>query len=244
MKKLMIIAGIVLLSLNVSLAQTAVNQRIPLIGSETPSFKASSTNGEISFPQDFGSNWKILFAHPRNYTPVCSSEILELAHRQEEFKALNTDIVVVSTDRLSSHRSWKSAMEEISFKGKDPVKIQFPLVEDQTYSIANSFGMLDSAYDTGQNIRGVFFITPENKVGAFYFYPNQVGRNMDEIKRTLLALQTTYNDNKVVLPANWQQGDDVMVNYIEAKEKDKNGNPDAAQGFYSLSWFMTYKKSK
>lgn len=244
MKKLMIIAGIVLLSLNVSLAQTAVNQRIPLIGSETPSFKASSTNGEISFPQDFGSNWKILFAHPRNYTPVCSSEILELAHRQEEFKALNTDIVVVSTDRLSSHRSWKSAMEEISFKGKDPVKIQFPLVEDQTYSIANSFGMLDSASDTGQNIRGVFFITPENKVGAFYFYPNQVGRNMDEIKRTLLALQATYNDNKVVLPANWQQGDDVMVNYIEAKEKDKNGNPDAAQGFYSLSWFMTYKKSK
>lgn len=244
MKKIMIIAGIILLSLNISLAQTQVNQRIPLIGSETPSFKAQSTNGQISFPQDFGSNWKIVFAHPRNYTPVCSSEILELAHRQEEFKALNAEIVVVSTDRLSAHQSWKAALEEISFKGRENVKIQFPLVEDQSYTIANSFGMLDSTADTGQNIRGVFFIDPENKISAFYFYPNQIGRSIDEIKRTLVALQTTHKDTKFVLPVNWQLGDDVMVNYLDPKEKDADGNPDEAQGFYSVSWFMNYKQVK
>ena len=244
MKKMLIIAGIILLSLNISLAQTQVNQRIPLIGSEAPSFKAQSTNGQISFPQDFGSNWKIVFAHPRNYTPVCSSEILELAYNQDKFKTLGTDIIVVSTDRLISHHDWKAALEDVSLKGREKVKITFPLVEDPTYTIANSFGMLESKSNIGQSIRGVFFIDPENKIRAFYFYPNEVGRNIDEIQRTLVALQTNYRDNRVVLPANWQLGDDVMVTYLDENNKDVNGNPDPAQGFYNLTWFMTYKKAK
>jgi peroxiredoxin 2/4 len=242
MKKMMIIAGIILLSLNVSLAQTQVNQRIPLIGSEAPSFKAQSTNGQISFPQDFGNNWKIIFSHPRDYTPVCSSEILELAYNQNKFKTLDTDLIVVSTDNLQSHHDWKAALEEVSFKGRENVKIHFPLVEDPTYTIANSFGMLDSRNNVGQSIRGVFFVDPENKIRAFYFYPNEVGRNIDEIQRTLVALQTNYRDNRVVLPANWQLGEDVMVPYLNEKEKDASGNPDAAQGFYSVSWFMNYQQ--
>jgi len=242
MKKMMIIAGIILLSLNISLAQTQVNQRIPLIGSEAPSFKANSTNGQISFPQDFGNNWKIVFAHPRDFTPVCSSEILELAYKQDVFKALDTELIVVSTDRLQSHKGWKAALEEISFKGRKNVKIHFPLVEDPTYTIANSFGMLDSRTNIGQSIRGVFFIDPENKIRAFYFYPNEVGRNIDEIERTLVALQTNYNDNRVILPANWQLGDAVMVPYLKPNEKDASGNPDSAQGFYSVNWFMNYKQ--
>ena len=244
MKKIMIIAGIILLSLNISLAQTQANQRIPLIGSEAPSFKAHSTNGQISFPQDFGSNWKIIFSHPRDFTPVCSSEILELAYQQKEFKEMNTEIIIVSTDRLESHQGWKAALEDLSFKGRDPVKISFPLVEDPNYSIANSFGMLDSKNNTGVSIRGVFFIDPENKIRAFYFYPNEVGRNIDEIKRTLLALQTNYDNNRVVLPANWQLGEDVMVPYLEPNEKDASGNPDSAQGFYSVNWFMNYKQAE
>jgi peroxiredoxin (alkyl hydroperoxide reductase subunit C) len=244
MKKMLIIAGIILLSLNISQAQKEVNQRIPLIGSEAPSFKAQSTNGQISFPHDFGSNWKIIFSHPRDYTPVCSSEILELAYQQKGFKALNTEIIIVSTDKLESHKGWKAALEELSFKGRDPVKISFPLVEDPTYSIANSFGMLDSKNNIGQSIRGVFFIDPENKIRAFYFYPNEVGRNIDEIKRTLLALQTNYDNNRVVLPANWQLGEDVMVPYLNEKELNAAGDPDPAQGFYSLTWFMTYKQAQ
>ena len=242
MKKMMIIAGIILLSLNVSLAQTQVNQRIPLIGSEAPSFTAQSTNGQISFPKDFGSKWKIIFSHPRDFTPVCSSEILELAYQQNEFQAMNTEIIVVSTDGLEAHHDWKVALEELNFKGRDAVKINFPLVEDKSYVIANSFGMLDSKSSAGQSIRGVFFIDPENKVRAFYFYPNEVGRNVEEIKRTLVALQTNYNDNRVVLPANWQLGEAVMVPYLEPNEKDASGNPDAAQGFYSVNWFMNYKQ--
>ncbi|MFW5663624.1 MAG: peroxiredoxin [bacterium] len=243
MKKLMIVAGIMLLSLNISLAQKKVNPRIPLIGSEVPSFKAQSTNGQLSFPKDFGTNWKIVFSHPRNFTPVCSSEILELAYQQKEFKALNTEIIVVSTDELEAHHDWKAALEEIKFKGRDAVKINFPLVEDKSYVIANSFGMLDSYSSTAvQSIRGVFFIDPENKVRAFYFYPNEVGRNVEEIKRTLVALQTNYNDSKVMLPANWQLGEDVMVPYLDDTQKDTQGNP--LLPYYKVAWFMTYKQAK
>ncbi len=245
MKKMMIIAGLIILSLNISLAQkqNEVNPRIPLIGSEAPSFEANSTNGEISFPADFGSNWKIIFAHPRDYTPVCSSEVLELAYKQDEFKALNAEIIVLSTDGLEAHHGWKSNLEEITFKERVPVKINFPLVEDPSYKIANSFGMLDSKNNPGQSIRGVFFIDPENKIRAFYFYPNEVGRSIYEIQRTLIALQTNYADNRIVLPANWQKGDDVMVSHLDVKERDADGNPDMKQGFYHVSWFMNFKKS-
>ncbi len=241
---MMIIAGIAFLLLNVSLVQAQVNERIPLIGSEAPSFKANSTNGQISFPEDFGRKWKIVFAHPRNYTPVCSSEILELAYHHDKFKEMNAQIIVVSTDRLISHRDWKAALEEISFKGREKVEIEFPLVEDPTYAIVNSFGMLDSRADVGESIRGVFFIDPENTVRAFYFYPNEVGRSIDEMQRTLLALQANYNDARVMLPADWKPGDAVMVPYLEPEEKDANGNPDKEQGFYSESWFMNYKNVK
>jgi peroxiredoxin 2/4 len=246
MKKLMIIAGIVLLSMNIALAQKKLNERIPLIGSEAPSFKANSTKGQISFPKDFGSNWKIVFSHPRDFTPVCSSEILELAYHHEKFKALNTELIVVSTDKLSLHNDWKASLEEVKYKGREAVKINFPLVEDPNYSIANMFGMLDSSTDVGQSVRGVFFIDPKNKVRAFYFYPNEVGRNIDEIQRTLVALQTTDadKDKRVVLPANWQQGDDVMLTSLGEKEKSADGNPDSAQGFYNAAWFMTFKKAK
>lgn len=248
MKKMMLIAGIILLSLNISRAQTEPNQRIPLIGSETPSFKANSTNGKISFPKDFGKNWKIVFSHPRDFTPVCSSEILELAYQQDEFARLGADIIVVSTDKLSSHNSWKAALEEVNYKGRETVKINFPLVEDTSYFIANSFGMLDhsgkKAGESGQSIRGVFFIDPEDKIRAFYFYPNEVGRNVEEIKRTLVALQTNYKDKMALLPANWKPGEDIMVPYLHDSDKDADGKPDLTKGFYNLNWFMTYKKAK
>ena len=136
MKHLSIIVGIMLLSLNVLTAQTRGSQRIPLIGSKAPTFRAPSTNGPVSFPGDFGDKWKILFAHPRDFTPVCSSEILDLAFRQKEFKELGTQIVVVSVDKMVSHLSWKADLEEINFKGRDKVKIEFPLVIDSSHAIS------------------------------------------------------------------------------------------------------------
>jgi peroxiredoxin 2/4 len=242
MKKVILIAGALLLSINVSLAQIVVNQRIPLIGNDAPIFSAMSTNGQISFPGDFGKSWKIIFSHPRDFTPICSSEILELAHQQKDFTRLGAEILVISTDRLSSHQSWKSALEGVNFKGRDPVKIKFPLIEDPTFKIANSFGMLDSQTNVGQSIRGVFFIDPENKIRAFYFYPNEVGRNITEIKRTLVALQTNHDNKRTLLPENWQPGDDVMISYLNDEEKEGLGKADS--NLYNITWFMTYKKDE
>ena len=103
MKRLIMIAWLLVLLASISMAQKLGNQRIPLIGTLAPSFKSQSTNGPVSFPEDFGKKWKILFAHPRDFTPVCSSEILELAYRQDEFNQLNTQLIVISVDKLVSH---------------------------------------------------------------------------------------------------------------------------------------------
>jgi peroxiredoxin 2/4 len=257
MKKLVFITAIIFLTLNISPAQqsldpllsqnvsppqTGLNQRIPLIGDEAPSFVAMSTNGQVSFPEDFGENWKILFAHPRNFTPVCSSEILELAYHQDEFKQLGTKVIVISTDNLDSHHLWKVALEDIKPNERESTaKIKFPMVADPTYEISNKYGMLESTISPGQNIRGVFYIDPENKIRAFQFYPNEVGRSIDELKRTLVALQTNYRDNTALLPVNWTPGDDVMVPYPESYELEISDNPES--GFYRLSWFMIFRKN-
>jgi peroxiredoxin 2/4 len=241
MKKLVLITAVIFLSLNIFPAQQRINPQIPLIGDEAPPFNAMSTNGQISFPEDFGEKWKIIFAHPRNFTPVCSSEILELAYNQEAFKRLGTNIIVVSTDEIKLHHIWKAALEEVKpIERESTVEIEFPIVEDPGYTISNKYGMLESEVSPGQNIRGVFFIDPENKIRAFQFYPNEVGRSIDEIKRTLVALQTNYRDNTALLPVNWMPGDDVMVPYPESYEDLE----DQESAYYRLTWFMIFRNNE
>jgi len=244
MKKLMMTTAVLLFSLGLLWAQprseyrTGVNQRIPLIGSEAPAFKAQSTHGEINFPKDFGSTWKVLFAHPRDFTPVCSSEILELAHQKDAFDKLNASIIVISTDELQSHRDWKAALEEVDFKGRGATSIDFPMVADASYAVVNKYGMLDSQSEVGQSIRGVFYIDPENRVRAFTFYPNEIGRSIGEVKRTLQALQTQHANERLVIPANWQPGEDVMLPYLTDEDKRAMTGPNPR--VRSLNWFMNY----
>ena len=223
-----------------SMAQSGSSQRIPLIGSQAPSFKAPSTNGPVAFPGDFGDQWKILFSHPRDFTPVCSSEILDLAYRQEDFKALHTQILVLSVDRLVSHQSWKRDLEDIDFKGRGKVKINFPLVVDSSYAISYKYGMVDTQSRSGQSVRGVFFIDPGNEVRAFQFYPAEVGRNTDEILRTLMALQAHDSHQDIVLPVNWRQGDDFMKTHLTPEDKLELKQPDPS--IYYINWYMIYKK--
>jgi peroxiredoxin 2/4 len=216
------------------------NNGIPLVGFDAPSFTAQSTNGNINFPEDFGNNWKIIFAHPRDFTPVCSSEILELAYKQEEFYHLGVNLIVLSQDNLPTHLSWKAALEETPYKGRDPVKIHFPLVVDYNFEISLLYGMVHPGENKpGSNIRSMFIINPENKVRAILHYPNEVGRNIDELKRTIVALQLVDNGN-VVTPANWKPGDDVMIRGLNPSEEERSGNPDTI--LYQYSWFMTFKR--
>lgn len=240
MKLLRIFCGLLITVSTVSMAQTGSSQRIPLIGSQAPSFKAPSTNGPLSFPGDFGDRWKILFAHPRDFTPVCSSEVLDLAYRQDDFKALNTQIVVLSVDRLVSHQSWKGDLEEIDFKGRGRVKIEFPLVVDSSYAIAYKYGMVDTQTRSGQSVRGVFIIDPANVVRAFQFYPAEVGRNTDEILRTLTALQAHDSHRDIVLPVNWHEGDDFMKTNLTPEDKVELKLSDP--NIYYINWYMIYQK--
>lgn len=220
---------------------TAQENPYPLIGAKAPSFTANSTNGKIHFPEDYGNNWKIMFSHPKDFTPVCSSELLELAYNQDSFEEMGVKLVVLSTDILEQHNSWKSALEEISYKGRDPVKINFPIIADDDLKVSTLYGMIHSPASVSQNIRGIYIINPDNEIKSILFYPNEVGRDIDELKRAVSALQTTYVDNSVVTPANWEVGDDVIVPVLSQAEK--NNLNSANSDYYQLSWFMTFKKS-
>ena len=152
---------------------------IPLIGDNAPSFSAETTSGQINFPVDFGQKWKIIFSHPHDFTPVCSSELMTLAQMQSDFEKLNVQIVVVSTDELKMHNLWKKEIESTVFKSKQPVKVNFPLIDDHTWAIAKKYGMIHNSVSKTKDVRGVYIIDPENKVEAIIFYPMNLGRNMD-----------------------------------------------------------------
>lgn len=240
MKKIALLALVVWCFSLRSDAQHILRQRIPTIGSKAPSFKAPSTEGEIAFPEDYGKQWKILFAHPRDFTPVCSSEILELAHNKEEFTTLNTQLIVVSVDKMASHKHWKADLEQVNLDGRGMVSIDFPLVVDSSSTISYKYGMTDLFATSKHTIRGVFFIDPENKIRSFLFYPNEVGRNIDEIIRLLKALQAQQANPNNVMPANWQPGKEVMIPELTPADKEELQKPNPSIHF--INWYMIYKK--
>ncbi len=243
MKMRLILFGLILLCSG-NLWSQKKGANIPMIGDEAPSFTAETTLGTLNFPADYGRKWKILFSHPRDFTPVCSSEILTLAHMQDDFDRLDTKLVVISTDTLVKHFMWKQALEETSYKDKAPVKILFPLVDDNRLTISKEYGMLHLPVSTTKDVRGVFIINPENKIEAIYFYPMNIGRNMEEIKRTLVALQTSgKGKDHVLTPANWQLGDDVMVPQFPYTAKELKENPNLKDSYYNVGSFMWFKKS-
>jgi peroxiredoxin 2/4 len=234
---------IVLLSFSVSQIWSQENNtnRIPLIGENAPAFTAASTNGLITFPDDFGSKWKILFSHPADYTPVCSSEILELAQMQQDFDEMNTKIAIISTDILEKHYSWKKSLESLNYKNRPPVKIEFPLIADNNWTVSKEYGMLHSPSSSTKDVRGVYIIDPANKIRAIFFYPMQVGRNMDEILRTVAALKTA-DKEEVLTPANWKPGDDVMMPYVRSADEAENLGTGQDLDKYKVSWYMLFKK--
>ena len=215
------------------------NFRIPLIGEQAPAFSAQSTNGLVNFPDDFGRSWKVLFSHPQDFTPVCSSELLELANHQADFDKLGVKLVVLSADPLSTHKDWKKALEELNYKNRGKVTIKFPLVDDERLVVSKKYGMIHSANNSTRDVRGVYIVDPENVIQAIYFYPNSVGRSTEELLRAVTALQTAAK-NKVMTPADWKAGNDVMVPFLPSADNRKA--PADTKDVYSVSWFMTFKK--
>jgi peroxiredoxin (alkyl hydroperoxide reductase subunit C) len=274
MRKKFTLTSILFLVLAYTFAQKDTLTRIPLIGEDAPAFIAETTNGILNFPSDFGKKWKILFSHPADFTPVCSSEILELAYMQNDFDQLDAKLVIISTDQIARHFAWKKALEDVSLKNREPVKIKFPFLDDNNRMVSKSYGMISPKVNDTKAVRGVFIIDPENKIASVNFYPMSVGRNIEEIKRSLIALQTTQKQ-QVLMPANWKPGEDVMLPYISENQRvqlastttptDEFSQIDAdilspyfdeyrdtakpyynieSPDIYSLNWFMFYKKNK
>lgn len=215
------------------------NFRIPLIGEEAPSFTTETTAGIINFPSDFGSNWKLILSHPMDFTPVCSTELIELANLQDEFEDLGVKIITVSTDPLETHKQWKKVLEQIDYKEYPRQKINFPILDDSQLVIAKLYGMIHRESDNNRDVRGVFIIDPDNKIRAEFFYPMEVGRDMNEILRSVIALQTA-DRNKIMTPANWNTGNDVLVPF-PLKTNMSEINTESGE-YYQLSWFLIFKK--
>jgi peroxiredoxin (alkyl hydroperoxide reductase subunit C) len=222
------------------------NFRIPLIGEQAPSFTAETTNGTLNFPSDFGKSWKILFSHPQDFTPVCTTEILELAHLQGELDKLGVKIAIISTDPVETHVQWKKSMESLDLNNNGTVKIKFPLIGDDDLKVAKLYGMIHPESNTTRSVRGVFIIDPDNVIQVIYFYPTNVGRNTDEILRTVAALETSAKQStaasKVLTPVNWNPGKDLLVS-IPPKAQESKASTDVPQGYYSPAWYLWFKKA-
>ena len=232
-----------LMAANQVFSQDTKEVRIPLIGETAPSFTAESTNGKITFPDDYYGKWKILFSHPAAFTPVCSSELIELAEMQNDLEKMDTKVIVVSTDGLNSHIAWKKSMESLRYKDRETPKINFPLISDNGLEVSKKYGMIHSYSSTTRDIRGVFIIDPNDKIRAIFFYPMNVGRNMDEIKRTVMALQMADGKN-ILTPANWLPGNEVLIpapkTEADADKLAAKKDPDLRE----LAWYMWFKKMK
>lgn len=218
--------------------------RLPLIGDKAPSFKAKTTQGDINFPKDYEGKWVILFSHPADFTPVCTTEFMTFGSMAEDFKKLNCELIGLSIDSHYSHIAWlRTIKEKIEYKGMKNMEIMFPVIADLTMEVAKAFGMLQPGASDTQAVRAVFIMDPKAIVRAILYYPLSNGRNMDEVMRLLQAMQKSDKDG-VATPANWRPGEDVIVpppgSCGVAKERMESQDPN----IYCLDWFMCFKKEK
>lgn len=224
--------------------ENVVQTTMPLIGDDAPSFKAKTTNGEINFPQDYKGKWVILFSHPADFTPVCTTEFMTFATMEEEFKKMNVSLIGLSIDSIYAHIAWlRTIKEKIEYKGMKNVEVKFPLIEDLKMDVAKKYGMVQPNASTTQAVRAVFIIDDKAKIRAVLYYPLSTGRNIDEIKRMIIAMQKADRET-IATPANWQPGDDVILPPPGSCGSAKERVEKQEEGKYCLDWFMCLRKDK
>lgn len=178
---------------------------LPRIGDKAPDFTATTTNGEVTFSEFNKDSWVLFFSHPADFTPVCTTELSEFAREEEFFKERNTKLIGISVDSIHSHVAWLQNIKE-----NVGVDIKYPLIADLDGSVSRKFGMLHPGEHSTSTVRAVFTIDPKGTIRSIIYYPLNVGRNIEEIKRQLVALQTA-DENGVAIPVNWQENDKVIV---------------------------------
>ena len=216
--------------------------RMPLLGEKVPSFKARTTHGVINFPDDCKGKWIVLFSHPADFTPVCTTEFVAFQKRFEEFEKLNVQLIGLSIDQVFSHIKWVEWIKE-----KLGVEIKFPIIADDTGEIAKMYGMIHPGKGTN-TVRAVFIIDPNGVLRATLYYPQEVGRNIDEILRLVKALQTS-DKYGVALPANWPNNEligdrAIILPATDEKTAKERLERAAKKEIECYDWWFCYKELK
>jgi peroxiredoxin (alkyl hydroperoxide reductase subunit C) len=206
---------------------------LPKIGDPAPDFTAMTTHGELTFSKWAEGKWVVLFSHPADFTPVCSTELTEFGRRSAEFDQRGVRLIGLSVDSVHSHLAWHQNLAKIL-----GVKLPFPLIADSTRAVAELYGMIHPGASATLTVRALFIIDPKRVVRAVIYYPLNIGRNVDEVVRALDALQTA--DGKgVACPVNWKPGDKVIV--PPPKTEKEVEDRLALQGVERLDFYLTKK---
>jgi peroxiredoxin 2/4 len=214
---------------------------MPRIGAKAPSFKAVTTQGEINFPDNYAGSWVILFSHPADFTPVCTSEFMTFASMEDKFAQINCKLVGLSVDGLYSHIAWlRTIKEKIEYKGMKNVEVKFPLIEDITMEVAKKYGMIQPGESSTKAVRAVFVIDHAGTIRTIIYYPLSLGRNFNELYRIVVALQTA-DAFSVACPADWQPGDDVIVPPAGSCGVAKD-RMEGKEDMQCYDWFFCTKK--
>ncbi|NLJ24567.1 MAG: peroxiredoxin [Firmicutes bacterium] len=213
---------------------------LPLIGDRFPELQVSTTHGMKKLPEDYAGKWFVLFSHPGDFTPVCTTEFMAFERLREEFESLNCSLIGLSVDQVFSHIKWVEWIKE-----NRNVDVQFPVIADELGRVSSALGMIHPGKGTN-TVRSVFIVDDKGIIRLILYYPQEIGRNMDEILRALKALQT-HEKHKVALPANWPNNEDLGDQVIippAANTKDAKARlEDAAAGKIKCwDWWFCYKE--
>lgn len=212
---------------------------IPLLGDKFPDMTVQTTHGVFNLPEHYKGKWFVLFSHPADFTPVCTTEFVAFQQRYDKFRALNCELIGLSVDQVFAHIKWEQWIEE-----KMDVKIEFPIIAD-TGKVAETLGLIHPGKGTN-TVRAVFVVDPESKIRIMLYYPQELGRNLDEILRIVEGMQVSDNEG-VAMPANWPTnemlGDRVIVPPATNVKMAKERLEKAEKGeFECFDWWLCHKK--
>jgi len=211
-----------------------VAQGIPLIGDKFPHIEVQTTHGKMTLPDAFSGNWFVLFSHPADFTPVCTTEFVAFAKRSDEFKKLNSELIGLSIDQVVSHMKWTEWIQQ-----NLDVEIPFPIIAD-TGKVASMLGMTHPG-KASNTVRAVFIVDPKSVVRLIIYYPQEVGRNMDEVLRALKALQIA-DKYGVAMPAGWPQNELIGKKVLIPPPSDEKTAKERAKMYDNYDWWLCYKE--
>ncbi len=211
------------------------NFRIPLIGEDFPTLKVETTHGFKELPKDYSGKWFMLFSHPGDFTPVCTTEFYSFARNYQKFKELNTELIGLSVDSVISHIEWVKWI-----KDHLNIDIPFPIIADPIGNVSRRLGMLQPQSPTA-TVRAVFIVDPNSIVRLILYYPMEAGRNVNELLRVIKALQAA-DKNKAAIPANWPDNELIGSKIINPPPRTVEGANEVLKKYKGYDWWLTYRE--